>query len=56
MQELSCQNLISAGTLVWWNTHQNVINIIIISIMLVWAGTENGRKYNPQKSIIYEFG
>ena len=24
--------------------------------MLVWACTENGRKYNPQKSIICEFG
>ena len=25
-------------------------------IMLVWAGTENGRKQNSQKSIIYELG
>jgi len=25
-------------------------------ITLVWACTENGRKQNPQKSIIYEFG
>jgi len=23
---------------------------------LVWASTENGRKYDSQKSIIYEFG
>jgi hypothetical protein len=23
---------------------------------LVWACTENGRKYNSQKSIVYEFG
>ena len=25
-------------------------------IMVVWACTENGRKQNSQKSIIYEFG
>jgi hypothetical protein len=25
-------------------------------ITLVWARTENGRKWNPQKSIVYEFG
>ena len=25
-------------------------------ITLVWACTENGRKYNSQKSNIYEFG
>ena len=24
--------------------------------MLVWACTENGRKQNSQKGIIYEFG
>ena len=24
--------------------------------MLVWACTENGRKWNSQKGIIYEFG
>jgi len=24
--------------------------------MFVWAWTENGRKQNPPKSIIYEFG
>ena len=24
--------------------------------MLVWARTENGRKLNSQKGIIYEFG
>jgi hypothetical protein len=26
------------------------------SITLVWTCTENGRKYNYQKSIAYEFG
>ena len=25
-------------------------------ITLVWTCTKNGRKYNSQKSIIYEFG
>jgi hypothetical protein len=25
-------------------------------IVLVWGCTENGRKYNSQKSITYEFG
>jgi len=24
--------------------------------MLVWACTENGRKYDSQKGIVYEFG
>ena len=24
--------------------------------MLVWASAENGRKYDSQKGIIYEFG
>jgi hypothetical protein len=28
----------------------------IEQITLVWACTENGRKWNFQKSIIYEFG
>ena len=28
----------------------------MIYITLVWASTENGRKQNSQKSILYEFG
>jgi hypothetical protein len=35
-------------------THYNSGNKVINS-MVVWACTENGRKLNSQKSIIYEF-
>jgi len=44
VQELSCQILILAGTLVWWNTRQNVIDITVIPVTLVWTCTENGSK------------
>jgi hypothetical protein len=36
-------------------THFNRDNKVKL-ITLVWACTENGRKYNSQENIIYEFG
>jgi len=40
MLELSCQNIMSAGTTVQWNTHENVTDIILIPVTLVWECTE----------------
>jgi len=33
-----------------------ITEAIRLNRLLVWACTENGRKQNSQKSIIYEFG
>jgi hypothetical protein len=41
----------------WWQfCCLNGYNLFITMIILVWACTENGRKQNSQKSIIYAFG
>jgi hypothetical protein len=44
MQELSFQILISAGRPVWWNTHPNVIDIVIIPIIVLMHRVHNTKR------------